>query len=126
MMRDLTHVSYKSVWLKSRTFGRWRELTHAVVAGGLSSRKRFFGRWSSDFNWFYTFFFIYFYTFLDYIYCSYNLCYNVPYKYTSKLHNFLTPASHILSSSLSPPINLILFLVFVFLPFWGKKRPIEG
>jgi len=28
--------------------------------------------------------------------------------------------------TLSPPINLILFIVFVFLPFWGKKRSIEG
>jgi len=41
MLRDITRASYNSVWLKSRTSGRWRELTHAAVTGGLNSRTRF-------------------------------------------------------------------------------------
>jgi len=40
MLRVLTHASYISAWLKSRTSGRWRELTHAALAGGLNSRTR--------------------------------------------------------------------------------------
>jgi len=41
MPRDLTHASYNSAWLKSHTYGRWRELTQAGVVGGLSLRTRF-------------------------------------------------------------------------------------
>ena len=32
LMRELTH----DAWLKSRTFDRWHELTHAPLAGGVS------------------------------------------------------------------------------------------
>ena len=39
-----------------------------------------------------------------------------PYKYTSKLPHFLTP-SYILASPQSPPMNLLLFLLY-----FGEKE----
>jgi len=55
------------------------------------------------------------------------------YKYPFNLHHLLTPSSHILSSSLSPPISL-LFYSLSFCLFgvkrgqstWGKKMSTIG
>jgi len=85
----------------------------------------FFGLWLAFQPSIYTFFFTSFTGFLTTFIVVITYFNNSTYKYPSKLLHFLTP-SHILSSSLSPPIYLHLFLVFVFFTFWGKKRPIEG
>jgi len=108
------------------------------VVGGLSSRTRFWDFGQVILIGFARFFLPSFTRFLAIFMVDITYVTISSYKYTSKLHNFLTPSSHILLLTLSP-INLLLFLVFGFLHFgvkrgqsmvkrgrsWGSKRPID-
>jgi len=79
---------YSSAWLTSRTYGRWRELTHSALAGCLSWRARFLDGGQLVKGILYTFFLTHLHVFLTHTMCRYNLGIHFPYKYPSNLHHF--------------------------------------